>query len=272
MSGRSAAELERSILDAHARGDMRMLERLQAEYRSRNDIIRDGPPPQLVYDYRASSNRTRPTATTKWKSVTALTPAARAARIEEISDEVPELRPNAKPTITISLTRLAREVIHDELAFSRRFMEEQLGETGGWLFGFREGRKWLVSATDLGPGERMRKSVLLSYAHARHEVYRSTLGTQVSFSRKFLGCHHVHPLVGYTEPSSQDRKNALLGLEWRELNPADFALDLIISPHADRGWNSPQFHAWATRRDRWAGAITEPVTIEGSTRSVESWE
>jgi hypothetical protein len=260
-------DLERSILTAHASGDTRTLERLQAEYRSRSDVgvIRDGgPAPTLVWP----AGRTRSTTTTRSATTQSwLTPEARAARIAEITDEVPELRTDAKPTITVSLTILARETIHDELAFSRRFMEQELGETGGWLFGSREGRKWLVSATDLGPGKRLSKSVLLNYGQARHEVYRATLNTGSEFSsRKFLGCWHVHPLVNYTEPSSSDRRNALLGLEWNELHPADFALDIIISPHTDRGWNSPQFTAWATRRDRWAGAITEPATIEGPTR------
>jgi hypothetical protein len=263
-------ELERNILSAHARGDVRTLERLQAEYRSRSDVgvVRSGPAPRLVYP--AGSDRTRSTTTRSTTSTTPISPAERAARIDEISDEIPELRPNAKPTITFSLTRLARETIHGELAFSRRFIEQELGETGGWLLGERVPGKWLVSATDLGAGTRRSKKCGLNYEQVRHEVYRASLSPRGS-SRKFLGCWHVHPIVGYTEPSNTDRKSALRGLEWHELNPAEFALDIIITPHVDRGWNSPQFHAWATRRDRWAGAITEPATLEGLTADVNRY-
>jgi hypothetical protein len=179
-------------------------ERLQAEYRSRSDVgvVRSGPAPRLVYP--AGSDRTRSTTTSS------ISPAERAARIDEISDEIPELRPNAKPTITFSLTRLARETIHRELAFSRRFLEEHLGETGGWLLGERVPGKWLVSATDLGAGTRRSKQCGLNYEQVRHEVYRASL-----------------------------------------------------SP---RG-----FTAWATRRDRWAGAITEPATHAGLTADVNRY-
>jgi hypothetical protein len=268
MSRMPLDELERNILSAHALGDTRTLERLQAEYRSRSDVgvIRDGgPAPTLIWP--AGDIRSTTTTTTRSKAAPGVTPAERAARIEAITDEIPELRSNAKPTLTVTLTRLARETIHGELAFSRRFMEDELGETGGWLLGERVPGKWLVSATDLGAGTRMSKRCVLDYEQARHEAYRATLSSR-SFSRKFLGVWHVHPVVGYTEPSSTDRKNALAYLEYRELNPAEFALDIIVSPHADRGWNSPQFTAWATRRDRWAGAITEPATIAGLTADV----
>lgn len=199
-------------------------------------------------------------------ATSALIARGRALRARAESDEVPELHPNAEPTVTVSLTLLAREVIEKELARSRSFVEEYDGETGGWLFGEREGHKWLVSATDLGAGKRSVKRVDLDHEQVRHEAYRATLDPRSRVRRKFLGAWHVHPTLGSTAPSAPDRRNALRGLESRELNPAEFALDLIISPHAHRGWNSPQFHAWVTRRDRWAGAITEPATIEGPTR------
>jgi hypothetical protein len=233
--------------------------------------------PELFFEFERDCGRTEfplmrstTTTTTRSKRAPGVTHAERAARIDEISDEIPELRPNAKPMITFSLTRLARETIHSELAFSRRFMEEELGETGGWLLGERVPGKWLVSATDLGAGTRRSKQCGLSYEQVRHEVYRASLSPRGS-SRRFLGCWHVHPIVGYTEPSNTDRKSALRGLEWHELNPAEFALDIIITPHVDRGWNSPQFIGWATRRDRWAGAITELATLEGLTADVNRY-
>jgi hypothetical protein len=270
-------DLERSILAAHASGDTRTLERLQAEYRTRSDvcIIRGGPPPQLVYGDDAAVTRLRskspPSAAVPTRprprstSASSLTPAARAARIAEIADEIPELRADAEPTITVSLSVLARQTIETELMDSLSVIKDRLAETGGWLFGSWEQGKWLMSATGLGDGEMRSKSVVLDYDLARHELYRANLGGY-NPRHKFLGCWHVHPIAGSTSPSGTDRRNSLRALDFKEMNPADFAVDLIVSPHERRGWISPQYHAWATRRDRWAGPVTEPVTIKGPTR------
>jgi hypothetical protein len=281
-------ELMRSILAAHAAGDTPTLERLQAEYRTRSDTdcFRGGPPPQLVYRDTAGADRTRSkpassevplmriagdrvrssvAPTRSSKSTSSLTPAARAARIAEITDGVPELRVDAKPTVTVSLSVFARRTIETELMDSLSVIRDHLAETGGWLFGGWEQGKWLMSATGLGDGEMRSKSVVLDFDLARHEVYRANLGGY-NPRHKFLGCWHVHPIAGSTSPSGTDRRNALRGLDFKELNPADFAVDLIVSPHERRGWISPQYHAWATRRDRWAGPVTEPVTIKGPTR------
>jgi hypothetical protein len=238
------------------------LERDGGRERTEFPLMRTAPDPiRSGVRSTATSPRRKPTSTLIDEA------KAEAAQLHA-EREVPELRPNAKPTVTVTLSTLARETIHDELAFSRRFIEQELGETGGWLFGTREGPKWLLSATNLGAGERRSKSVVISFEQARHETYRANLAGN-GIWRKCLGTWHVHPVIGYTEPSGEDRKNALRLLEEDiELNRADFALDIIVSPHADRGWNSPQFHAWATRRDRWAGAITEPATIEGKTATV----
>jgi hypothetical protein len=214
-----------------------------------------------------SSRRKRRLASARRSSVNVSAPrrgpvAAPVLAGPSLSDadrEVPELRADAKPTLTVKLSSFGRRSIDQELSYSRDLLEDYDAETGGYLFGSRDGGTWLLSATRLGSsGRRKPQAVQLGYDEAErmaHDIRSS------ESDHRFLGRWHTHPYVNNSQPSTNDRANALAGLAWRDLNPASFAVDLILTPDRERGWSRPHFHAWVTRRNQCGTAVTEPATL-----------
>jgi Prokaryotic homologs of the JAB domain len=194
-------------------------------------------------------------------SATAPPPVGPAPSVRD-EREVPELRANAKPTVTVKVGSLARATIGEELAWSRSLLETYRAETGGWIFGVYDRGSWHLMATRLGSaGERKPEKVLMDYAEAERAAILIRDGEA---RMRFLGTWHSHPFPNSSQPSSADRTNALTFMGWRDLNPAPFAVSVILTPDRDRGWSAPQFHAWTTRRNQFGTAVTEPATIEVS--------
>jgi hypothetical protein len=185
-------------------------------------------------------------------------------------DEVPELRADAAPTLTVTLSRSALHEICDELnAIGRALLEDGL-ETGGSLIG-RQVRRVLevldasgpASGPDDGSARRFIDGVRISSAPG-YGIARD-LARHFSDARIVpLGAWHSHP-IRKPEPSGVDRRSALLALEqlerelgWRAPN---VWIDLIVTPGLREGFRSPRVFGWATRRLPWSGAITEPVRV-----------
>jgi hypothetical protein len=209
--------------------------------------------------FAKATRKPRRRSVTAWPAAGHLTPpvAPVTARDER---EIPELRATASPTVTVQLGRFARATIDEEIAWSRELLETYDSETGGWLFGQRQsGGVWHLSATRLGAkGERKPNSVLLDYAEAKRwarEIRQAEAGL------RFVGSWHSHPGWDETKPSSTDRANMLWRIGWQELDATPFSLALIVTPDRERGWRRLHFNGWATRRNQFGTAVTEPARI-----------
>jgi hypothetical protein len=178
--------------------------------------------------------------------------------------EVPELRRDRTPTLTVRLEPSALRGIRTELGRSDGLLD--CVETGGNLFGRR--REGVMEITDAsGPGtdgraRRFPDAVRVSTKEALEDeaALRRTWGTDDIF---FLGGWHTHP-IELREPSGPDRANALAALDNRDIGGANW-IELILTADAVRGWDSAHVSGWATRRVSAFGAVTEPIVVTGRT-------
>jgi hypothetical protein len=159
-------ELERAITEAHESGDRALLERLQAEYRTR-DTYRPGPPPQL---WEGSATEVVSPARHNGSSRSTLAPGTVA------------LSPYAKRSIS-------------------GFWRGDAGmETGGFLWGWVAHDVVLIdSAVEAGEGME-RGPTHTRYDSEYVETYEYGVG------RPIIGDWHTHPGQPDPEPSAADRK------------------------------------------------------------------
>jgi len=205
------------------------------------------------------SRRVSPTATVNPKRSS--TPPAPSPALE-----LPELRVDAAPVMTVRLRGGAMRGICEELERSDGLLDRI--ETGGNLIGRRVGGVLeLVAAT--GPGSdgqprRFVDAVRVSMGEGHEagewiaEYYQDALIT-------FVGGWHTHP-VPVREPSTTDRESALVGLDalnarlgWKA--PSQW-VDLILMSDTRDGWGAPRIAGWATRRIGTFQSVTEPVSVE----------
>jgi proteasome lid subunit RPN8/RPN11 len=178
------------------------------------------------------------------------------------SVEVPELRANAAPTVTVNLGTALLGGLCEELERGEGLLDTV--ETGGNLFGRRRvGVLDLYHASGPGADGRARRfvdSVRVSIAEADAEARELQRIWQDDVS--FVGGWHTHPRPHRT-PSDTDRASALGALDdVSALRFAPYWVDLILTADSERGWESPHVHGWVTRRTA-LGAVTEPARIEG---------
>ena len=207
-------------------------------------IVRVGPPPRLIERPRSTTSRSKAT----------------------LEQEVPELRQDATPKVTIRLGRMALEAIRDELRADGRLIERGSGrmETGGCLItefapGGRKVR--VIAATWPGGAGRGFDQVRISRA----------LGEQVAArygdsSIQMAGVWHTHPEHGAwgSQPSHADRANTLAFLDSAQLERfLPFSVDLILSPERSGEMWHPVITGWITRRSDAGSPYTEPAIVEG---------
>lgn len=223
--------LEILILDAHARGSTRELERLQAEFRRRGEVIRgDSRSPQLV-EGKTSPSRRRSART--------------AVQLRETLPETP-FQVHLPASV---LGQIEREV-HD----AYHYFGQRL-ETGGLLLGLYRAQAWpprsfIVQATGPGPGSR--------HGHASVVVDREAIIAETRADMFELGFWHTHPGSTPT-PSPEDLACSRLAIDrTRSLN----YVDLIVTPRNEGlGWTCPEIHAWVSRRTYDRGYVCQPALI-----------
>jgi len=162
--------------------------------------------------------------------------------------QVPELRADAEPMVTLRLDEPARKIIHAELDFSRELIEKHGSETGGWLFAKRDAahyNTWHLRPTRLGDGRRKPNALTLDRGEAARAVREFEACEATGY--RFCGCWHIHP-TGNPEPSGPDRTSAHALISGDDFDNTPFAVTLILTPNRDRTrrWSQPQMHAWTT--------------------------
>ena len=178
--------------------------------------------------------------------------------------EIPELRADATPKITVKLGGGARRAIKDEL---RRdgLIEVCPGlETGGCLIAqFRSRREvWVMDATWPGDGAR-RGYEQVRISEALGDAVEAQIVRNYNEEARMVGCWHSHP-VRVTTPSGPDRANALAYFDRVRMDRwLPFAIDMIVTPARGGDWWHPDVHAWVTRRSRAGTPYTEPAILEG---------
>jgi hypothetical protein len=219
--------------------------------------------PPLPFDIQAPAERSRPN----------VRDVLERSDQEAPKVEIPELRADATPQLTVEVCPGALRQIKAELGRASHTMLECI-ETGGVLFAgqTRLGVLSLIDAS--GPGEfdgearRLPDSVRISLRHG-HEIAEELRRNWQDENLGVVGSWHTHPIRD-ARPSETDRRGALLALDdlqehrgWRA--PRQW-IDVIVHPDVRDGWEAPRVVGWATRRLEWSGSgITEPVhLVEGT--------
>jgi Prokaryotic homologs of the JAB domain len=246
-------ELQRSGTEA-ARD---RLEDLQAKFRTRGDPV-DRPGGSVAL---AEPEAPVPRAFRPFHDDAAAHPRAQ----DQQRREIPELRSDATPRVTVRLRSGALAGIVEELNETGDIPLDCL-ETGGSLYGrLRDGALELLDASGPGSDEQPRRfenAVKISIAEAKEieaELQRSWDDQTITACAGW----HTHP-ADDPLPSATDRENALVAFD--ELQRRSWAapshwVDLIVRADSVDGWHQPRVVAWVTRR-RGAGAVTEPGRIE----------
>jgi hypothetical protein len=186
--------------------------------------------------------------------------------------DVPELRADATPKLTVRLNEPALDEIRTELLRDGLAILSTV-ETGGNLIGRVRGD--VVEVIDAtgpegapeGDGEarRMRDAVRVSL--------RGGYGVAAELARAyddrsiiFAGGWHSHPRP-IPEPSPTDRVSAISSLEHLRgqlgYRAPEQWVDLILYPHDRDGMEAPRVAGWVTRYEDWSGrAVTEPCNVE----------
>jgi hypothetical protein len=196
-------------------------------------------------------------------------PRTRAS--QPVLRDVPELRVDAEPKLTVQLRERALDEIRAELLRDGLAILSTV-ETGGNLVG-----RAACNAVDVidatgpesapeGDGEarRMVDAVKVSL--------RGGYGVAAELARQsddhsiiYCGGWHTHPRA-IPEPSPTDRVSAISSLEHlREqlgYRAPEQWVDLILYPHDRDGMEAPRVAGWVTRYEDWSGrAVTEPCNV-----------
>jgi len=259
--------LEEQILAAHreltrtgTEAARDRLEDLQAKYRTRgHPIDRPGGTVALA-EPEAPAPRVAPREPSHDDAA-----AHPRADQDQQRREIPELRRDATPRVTVKLRPGALAGITEELNATGDIPLDCL-ETGGSCYGrLRDGALELLDASGPGSDEKARRfenAVMVSIAEAKEieaELQRRW------DDRTITACvgWHTHP-ADDPLPSATDRENALVALDQlrqRSWAAPSYWTDLIVRADSRDGWNNPRVVAWVTRRVG-DGAVTEPGRIE----------
>lgn len=182
-------------------------------------------------------------------------PASARPRHASASRRV-ELRAGKAPEFDIRLGNV-REQIEEEIRDARwRFASDV--EQGGWLYSLHRPRvRSVILCHASGPGRDSQHWPDRLYLSAPDIVEEEFADTLIRADPVRVGSWHSH-LVAEPRPSPTDM-NACAGS--LERSGMLVWTSVIVTPHRESGWTSPELHGWQTHRVYGGGYVCEPARI-----------